>query len=153
MVRPATGETTMRDAGFADFDFLIGEWTITNEFLKQRLVGATEWETFPATSRVEKVMDGGGNLDQMFMPGARLHRHDAAPLRSRRRNCGRSTGRTPRATDCSRRPSAGSRTVAANSSATMSRAASRCACASTGPAASGRDGSSRCRRMAGRRGR
>ena len=46
----------MRDAGFADFDFLIGEWTITNEFLKQRLVGATEWETFPATSRVEKVM-------------------------------------------------------------------------------------------------
>jgi hypothetical protein len=68
MVPPATGETTMRDAGFADFDFLIGEWTITNEFLKQRLVGATEWETFPATSRVEKVMDGGGNLDQMFIP-------------------------------------------------------------------------------------
>ena len=36
----------MRDAGFADFDFLIGEWTITNEFLKERLVGSTEWETF-----------------------------------------------------------------------------------------------------------
>ena len=58
----------MRDAGFADFDFLIGEWTITNEFLKERLVGSTEWETFAATSRVEKIMDGCGNLDQMFVP-------------------------------------------------------------------------------------
>lgn len=58
----------MRDAGFADFDFLIGEWQITNEFLKGRLKGSTEWETFPASSRVEKVMDGAGNLDQMFVP-------------------------------------------------------------------------------------
>ena len=52
----------MRDAGFADFDFLIGEWTITNEFLKERLVGSTEWETFAATSRVEKVMDGAAAI-------------------------------------------------------------------------------------------
>lgn len=58
----------MRDAGFADFDFLIGEWTIRNEVLKERLAGSTEWETFPATSKVEKVMDGSGNLDQMFIP-------------------------------------------------------------------------------------
>lgn len=60
-------------AGFDDFDFLIGEWTIINERLKQRLVGATEWETFEATSKVEKVMPipgggFGGNLDQMFIP-------------------------------------------------------------------------------------
>jgi hypothetical protein len=62
---------------FGDFDFLIGEWSITNEFLKHRLVGSTEWETFPATSRVEKVMpipegrhadEHGGNLDTMFVP-------------------------------------------------------------------------------------
>ena len=64
-------------SGFGDFDFLIGEWTITNEFLKGRLVGSADWETFPATSKVEKVMpiaDGafagghGGNLDTMFVP-------------------------------------------------------------------------------------
>lgn len=60
-------------SGFDDFEFLVGEWTITNEFLTRRLQGSTEWETFPATSRVEKVMpdaDGvfGGNLDQMFVP-------------------------------------------------------------------------------------
>lgn len=58
----------MREAGFGDFDFLIGEWSITNESLKERLKGSTEWQTFPATSRVEKVMDGAGNLDQMFVP-------------------------------------------------------------------------------------
>lgn len=58
----------MRDAGFADFDFQIGEWMIENEFLTERLKGSTQWETFPATSRVEKVMDGGGNLEQMWVP-------------------------------------------------------------------------------------
>jgi len=59
--------------GFDDFDFLIGEWNIANEFLEHRLRGATDWEHFPATSRVEKVMVDpqgvyGGNLDQMFVP-------------------------------------------------------------------------------------
>lgn len=58
----------MLDAGFADFDFLIGEWNIENELLRERLVGSSAWETFPATSKVEKVMDGCGNLDQMFVP-------------------------------------------------------------------------------------
>jgi len=60
-------------AGFDDFDFLIGQWNVTNERLKARLVGAAEWETFEATSRVEKVMPisgggFGGNLDQMLVP-------------------------------------------------------------------------------------
>ena len=59
--------------GFDDFDFLVGAWRITNERLATRLRGANDWEVFPATSRVEKVMrapDGtfGGNLDQMFVP-------------------------------------------------------------------------------------
>ena len=65
-------------SGFGDFDFLIGDWIITNEFLRGRLAGSTTWETFPATSRVEKVMpipEGssgagghGGNLETMFVP-------------------------------------------------------------------------------------
>lgn len=65
----------MRDSGqgFGDFDFLVGEWRITNERLTERLKGSADWEIFPATSKVEKVMrapDGtfGGNLDQMFIP-------------------------------------------------------------------------------------
>ena len=60
-------------SGFDDFDFLIGDWTVTNERLRERLVGSSAWETFDAFSRVEKVMqapDGtfGGNLDQMAVP-------------------------------------------------------------------------------------
>ena len=56
------------DAGFADFDFLIGEWTVENEFLKERLADASEWERFSATSDVRKVMDGHGNLDEIAIP-------------------------------------------------------------------------------------
>lgn len=55
-------------SGFDDFDFLIGDWTITNERLRERLKGSSEWENFSATSRVEKVMEGCGNLDQMAVP-------------------------------------------------------------------------------------
>jgi hypothetical protein len=60
-------------SGFDDFDFLIGEWTIRNAVLRQRLAGSTDWDEFDATSRVEKVMPGmdgvfGGNLDQMVVP-------------------------------------------------------------------------------------
>jgi hypothetical protein len=58
----------MLDAGFADFDFLIGAWDVDNEFLKERLAGCTEWEQFASTSRAERVMDGHGNLDQIFVP-------------------------------------------------------------------------------------
>jgi hypothetical protein len=58
---------------FGDFDFLVGDWRITNERLRTRLKGSTDWEVFPATSRVEKVMrapDGsfGGNLEHMLVP-------------------------------------------------------------------------------------
>jgi hypothetical protein len=57
--------------GFGDFDFLVGEWRITNERLRQRLKGSTDWEVFPATSKVEKVMP---------LPGTPLP--SAAPQRS-----------------------------------------------------------------------
>ena len=56
------------DAGFADFDFLIGEWTVENEFLKARLAGSAEWERFSSTARCFKVMDGHGNLDEIAIP-------------------------------------------------------------------------------------
>ena len=58
----------MLDAGFADFDFLIGAWTVHNEFLKHRLACSTEWEHFSSTSRCVKVMDGHANLDEISVP-------------------------------------------------------------------------------------
>ena len=35
--------------GAGDFDFLIGQWRIHNRRLKERLVGADDWEEFEAT--------------------------------------------------------------------------------------------------------
>ena len=69
---PPTTKITMRNPGFGDFDFLIGEWTISNEVLKRRLVGSSEWE-FPGDlegREGDADPDGGfgGNLDQMFVP-------------------------------------------------------------------------------------
>src|SRR4051812_37200193 len=58
----------MLDAGFADFDFLIGEWKVDNQFLKERLAGSTEWERFGSTSVCERVMDGHANLEQISLP-------------------------------------------------------------------------------------
>ena len=58
----------MPDPGFSGFDFLIGDWTVENEFLKHRLVGSGEWEHFSSTSRCMKVMDGHANLDEFSVP-------------------------------------------------------------------------------------
>ena len=141
--------------GFGDFDFLVGEWRIANERLRQRLKGSTDWEVFPATSRVEKVMPDvngvyGGNLDQMFVPekgftGMTLRLYDpAAGLWSIywsdtishlpsamapgvRRSESQIVGfpSAMRTAPHSRPPSAASRAGAAPSSATMSRAGCR----------------------------
>src|SRR5262249_29248012 len=62
------GSPTMPDPGFAGFDFLIGDWTIDNEFLKHRHVGSTEGEHFQSPSRCERIMDGHANLEQIWLP-------------------------------------------------------------------------------------
>lgn len=46
-----------------DFDFFIGEWTLENRRLRQRLTGCQEWETFAATQHVQKLPGGIGNFD------------------------------------------------------------------------------------------
>jgi hypothetical protein len=51
-----------------DFDFLFGSWTIQNSFLKKRLHGCTEWETFTATGTANPILGGLGNLDDFIAP-------------------------------------------------------------------------------------
>jgi hypothetical protein len=51
-----------------DFDFLIGEWTIANRRLRERLVGSDEWEEFASTSVVHNLFDGAANLDEITFP-------------------------------------------------------------------------------------
>lgn len=51
------------DTGARDFDFFVGNWTARHRRLKARLAGSTEWEEFGGTSRMFKLMDGHGNVD------------------------------------------------------------------------------------------
>jgi hypothetical protein len=46
-----------------DFDFVIGAWTVAHRRLKERLVGCTEWVTFPGTSETRKILGGLGNIE------------------------------------------------------------------------------------------
>ncbi len=49
--------------GAADFDFLIGRWTVENRKLLKPLTGSTAWEEFPATQTVQRLPGGIGNFD------------------------------------------------------------------------------------------
>ena len=50
--------------GARDFDFLIGEWSVHNKRLTERLRGSNSWEEFDATLGVRETLNGLGNVDQ-----------------------------------------------------------------------------------------
>ena len=54
----------------ADFDFIIGDWTVRHRRLKARLAGCTEWVEFAGTSSTRKTLGGFGNLEdnELFLP-------------------------------------------------------------------------------------
>lgn len=52
--------------GRHDFDFLVGDWLIDNQRLKQRFVGSTEWESFSATQTNWPLPAGIGNYDNFI---------------------------------------------------------------------------------------
>jgi hypothetical protein len=47
-----------------DFDFLCGDWQLTNRCLRARLSGCTEWDEFPATLRGQVLHDGAVSVDE-----------------------------------------------------------------------------------------
>jgi hypothetical protein len=51
-----------------DFDFLAGDWTLTNRRLKKRGVGSTEWDEFPATDHAVVVLGSVVNMDEVTFP-------------------------------------------------------------------------------------
>ncbi|HEV2720696.1 MAG TPA: hypothetical protein VG323_11805 [Thermoanaerobaculia bacterium] len=51
--------------GIADFDFLIGNWSVRHRRLKRRLAGETEWIEFTGPASVQKFLDGFGNRDEI----------------------------------------------------------------------------------------
>jgi hypothetical protein len=55
----------MRDStdGRADFDFQEGSWTVRHRRLATRLAGADDWQEFPGTSRMQRILGGLGNVE------------------------------------------------------------------------------------------
>ena len=55
----------------ADFDFLVGSWTVRHRRLKARLANCTEWEDFDGTSTLWPLLGGAGNVDDniLELPG------------------------------------------------------------------------------------
>jgi len=60
---------TERD-GHADFDFLMGRWTVHHRRLRERLKGSTSWEEFEGTSIARPLLGGLGNIDENIMERA-----------------------------------------------------------------------------------
>lgn len=50
-------------SGAHDFDFLVGDWLVENQRLKQRFVGSNDWETFSARQTNQPLPAGIGNYD------------------------------------------------------------------------------------------
>ncbi len=51
----------------SDFDFLIGDWSVSHRRLKERLAGSTEWAEFSGTTSCRKILGETGNGDQNFL--------------------------------------------------------------------------------------
>ncbi len=47
----------------ADFDFIIGDWSVLHRRLDSRLTGCTEWTEFSGTSSTRKILEGWGNVE------------------------------------------------------------------------------------------
>lgn len=58
-------ETRTTASAIHDFDFLIGTWRTHQRRLKVRLQGSSDWETFAATSSVQKLPGGVINFDTL----------------------------------------------------------------------------------------
>lgn len=54
-----------RASAIRDFDFLAGTWLTRQRRLKSRLQGCTDWETFSATSSVQRLPGGVANFDTL----------------------------------------------------------------------------------------
>jgi len=47
-----------------DFDFLVGDWTLSNRKLKSRLTHSTEWIAFESRVEMHQILGGVGNIDK-----------------------------------------------------------------------------------------
>jgi len=72
--------TELNYSGVKDFDFLHGSWCVTHRTLKDRLMGATEWEQAEATDFVRPAFQGLGNVG-CFVRTVNGVRFEGMPIR------------------------------------------------------------------------
>ncbi|GII00089.1 hypothetical protein [Planobispora takensis] len=61
--------TDTKDTAFTvgnSFDFLVGTWTSRQRRLRRVLAGDDEWYGFPGVTRCWSVLDGAGNIDDVY---------------------------------------------------------------------------------------
>ena len=51
-----------------DFDFLAGHWQVHNRRLITRLRATDDWVEFEGSSRCERYLNGGANIEQIDFP-------------------------------------------------------------------------------------
>ncbi|WP_349740939.1 DUF1579 domain-containing protein [Roseateles cavernae] len=51
----------------ADFDFIIGHWTVHHRRLRERLAGCSEWQEFSGSSSTRKILGGFGNVEDNLL--------------------------------------------------------------------------------------
>ncbi|HZZ93767.1 MAG TPA: NIPSNAP family protein [Usitatibacter sp.] len=57
-----------RTGSLHDFDFLAGSWTGTSRRLAHRGVGSADWESFPLESRMQPLLGGLVNAEEVSFP-------------------------------------------------------------------------------------
>src|SRR5579859_4754701 len=62
------GFTLSRTGDMRDFDYFVGGWTAQERRLKERGVGSTGWDEFPATLCMTLYLNGQVTVDEMYMP-------------------------------------------------------------------------------------
>jgi hypothetical protein len=57
----------------ADFDFLMGVWSVHHRYLVRRLADCHDWIEFGGSCAARKILDGFGNMDEndIELPGGR----------------------------------------------------------------------------------
>ena len=60
--------TTGRTGNVRDFDFLDGNWKVTNRRLKKRGVASADWDLFPGMIWARVLMNGIVNVDEVDFP-------------------------------------------------------------------------------------
>ena len=65
---PAVGAGAAAGDAAHDFDFMAGEWDVTNRQLKARNAGSNDWETYPSHETCQLLMNGMVSVDVATFP-------------------------------------------------------------------------------------